>query len=88
MSGKRPKGEHGTITITAPKAHPEDGVMVENYRKRPSQYEPGVVTRYHYTPGSGWTYDVRLERKSGKGYPIDLTVGDDGISYAAAKGGA
>ena len=83
---KGPKGERGFVKIIAPKARVDQSVLVENYRKDPRIYEPGIVTRTDFNPEShlndrGWSYTVRLVRRSGKGNPIDLTVSDDGISF-------
>ena len=97
---KGPKGERGFVKIIAPKARVDQSVLVENYRKDPHVYEPGIVTRTEFDPEAhlndlGWSYTVRLVRKSAAGNPIDLSVHDDGISFGndaapvdGAKGGA
>lgn len=79
------------IAVPAPIAREGDRVLVLNYRKRPAQWEPGVLSREpSYTPGRlmrtrhWWHYTVRLDRipsitRGGNPRRIDCSVNDDGI---------
>ncbi len=74
-----------TITIR-PKALEGDTVNVLNYRKTPSQWEPGVVygfgaveARIYQDGVATMAYRVLLDRRSDLGNMIFLYVGDKRI---------
>ena len=75
--------EQTTKIETEVSALPGDQVNVQNYRRKPKQWESGEVldVEIHVRKdGSLWnSYRVRLDRKSSTGNYVLLHVGDDQI---------
>lgn len=84
---KRTKPED--LIIPPPIALPGDRVHVENYRKRPPQWESGECAHSnfhvsHQGDGGRWSYDVLLDRCGAKDFRrMHLCVGVEQIEREA-----
>lgn len=72
------------MQIPDPKANRDDHVLVENYRKKPPEWELGRVHSLKYENRFGsfdWCYEVILDRRGAKGL-LRMYVGDHDLKPA------
>lgn len=79
-----------TLTIPAPIVKPGDQAMVQNYRRKPWQWERCEVDYVEWVWGGyiepKWRYYVSLTRTSPSGRYIALKVGADQIRALSSRG--